>query len=92
MENNIKNNMENNMENNEFIKKEIKVKKLLRIINKENKVFLRDDFEFDEAKEIGLDVEPAQGFIHPKWNGEAWVETKESERPKVEQHKPFPFR
>ena len=93
MENNIKNNMENNMENNEFIKKEIKVKKLLRIINKENKVFLRDDFEFDEAKEIGLDVEPSQGFIYPKWNGKEWVETKETERPKVEQQdKPFSFR
>jgi hypothetical protein len=88
----MENNMEKNMENNEFIREEIKVKKLLRVINKENKVFVRDDFEFDETKEIGLDVEPAQGFIWPKWDGQAWVETKESERPKFEQHKPFIFR
>jgi len=66
--------------------------KLLRIINKENSVFIRDDFSFDAKTEIGLDVAPAQGFIWPKWDGQAWVETKESERPKFEQHKPFIFR
>lgn len=42
--------------------------KLLRIIDKETKVFLRDDFTFDSETEIGLDVEPAQGFIKPKWS------------------------
>ena len=48
--------------------------KLLRIIDKESKLFLRDDFEFDETTEIGLDVQPAQGLYQPKWNGEKWIE------------------
>lgn len=41
-----------------------------RIIDKETHVFLRDDFTFDEEKEIGLDVSPAQGLHKPKWSGE----------------------
>ena len=45
-----------------------------RIIDKETKIWLRDDFDFDEENEIGLKVEPAQGFFIPKWNGEAWEE------------------
>ena len=47
---------------------------LLRIIDKETGLFLRDDFTFDEETEIGLDVEPSQGLIQPKWDGEKWVE------------------
>ena len=52
---------------------------MLRIINKQTGVFLRDDFTFDENTEIGLQVEPAQGFYLPKWDGMKWVEglTKE---------------
>lgn len=52
---------------------------MLRIINKQTGVFLRDDFTFDENTEIGLQVEPAQGFYLPKWDGVKWVEglTKE---------------
>lgn len=46
---------------------------LLRIIDKETHLFIRDDFTFDEETEIGLDVEPAQGLYKPKWTGE-WVE------------------
>lgn len=45
-----------------------------RIIYKQTKLFLRDDFTFDEETEIALEVEPAQGFYIPKWNGEAWEE------------------
>ena len=45
-----------------------------RIIDKQTKLFLRDDFYFDEETEIGLEVEPAQGFYIPKWNGETWEE------------------
>ena len=45
-----------------------------RIIDKQTGLFIRDDFYFDEGTEIGLDVEPAQGFYHPKWNGTEWVE------------------
>lgn len=47
---------------------------MLRIIEKETGLFIRDDFTFDEKTEIGLDVKPAQGFYHPKWNGNEWVE------------------
>lgn len=47
---------------------------ILRIIDKESKLFLRDDFEFDETAEIGLDVQPAQGLYQPKWTGSEWIE------------------
>lgn len=47
---------------------------MLRIMDKQTKLFLRDDFEFDEETEIGLEVEPAQGLYAPKWNGESWEE------------------
>lgn len=47
---------------------------ILRIIDKETKVFLRDDFTFDAKTEIGLDVDPSQGLISPKWDGNKWVE------------------
>ena len=47
---------------------------MLRIIDKETQLFIRDDFTFDEETEIGLNVEQAQGFYHPKWDGEKWVE------------------
>lgn len=41
---------------------------IYRIIDKETKLFLRDDFTFNPSTEIGLDVTPAQGFIKPKWH------------------------
>ena len=47
---------------------------LLRIIDKQKHLFIRDDFDFDEETEIGLDVTPAQGLYAPKWDGEKWVE------------------
>jgi len=52
--------------------------KILRITDKQGN-FLRDDFSYDEATEIGLDVEPAQGFYKPKWDGEMWVEVATQE-------------
>ena len=45
-----------------------------RIVNKQTKLFLRDDFSFDKETEIGLEVEPSQGLYIPRWNGEAWEE------------------
>jgi hypothetical protein len=48
--------------------------KILRIISKENKVFIRDDFKFDAKTEIAIDVAPASGFAWPQWNGSQWVE------------------
>ena len=49
---------------------------MYRVIDKETKIFKRDDFTFDEATEIGLNVEPSQGLIQPKWNEEleTWEE------------------
>ena len=54
---------------------------MLRIIDKETQLFLRDDFTFDEATEIGLDVEPAQGLYAPKWDGTQWIETSQAPEP-----------
>ena len=47
---------------------------MLRIIDKQTHLFIRDDFTYDEDIEFGLDVEPAQGLYKAKWNGEKWVE------------------
>ena len=41
---------------------------ILRVIDKETKIFLRDDFTLDSETEIGLNVEPSQGLIQPKWH------------------------
>ena len=65
---------------------------ILRIIDKQTNLFIRDDFTFDEETEIGLDTEPAQGFYKPKWDGEKWVEgfTQEEidELTKIQPHEP----
>lgn len=49
---------------------------MYRVIKKETGIFIRDDFSVDEAIEIGLSVEPAQGLYSPKWDfvNEVWVE------------------
>ena len=47
---------------------------MLRIIDKQTKLFIRDDFNFNAEAEIGLEVVPAQGLYWPKWNGTEWVE------------------
>lgn len=55
--------------------------KLLRIIDKNTGLFIRDDFTFDELTEIGLDVEASQGLYQPKWNFELnqWEESLKQE-------------
>ena len=52
---------------------------MMRIIDSETKIFLRDDVIFDEKTEIGLEVEPSQGLYKPKWNGTEWVDGLSSE-------------
>ena len=49
---------------------------MYRVIDKETKLFKRDDFTFDPQTEIGLNVDPSQGLIQPKWNEklEVWEE------------------
>ena len=54
---------------------------ILRIIDKQTHLFLRDDFTFDEKTEIGLDTEPSQGLYAPKWDGTQWVETGQAPEP-----------
>ena len=61
---------------------------MLRIIDKQTKLFLRDDFTFDEETEIGLEVEPSQGLYLPKWNGESWEEGATQEY--IDSLKPVP--
>ena len=50
---------------------------MYRVISKDTKEFLRDDFTFDPNTEIALNVEPSQGLIKPKWNDklEVWEES-----------------
>ena len=43
---------------------------MLRIIDKNTHLFIRDDFTYDENVEYGLNTEPAQGLYKPKWSGE----------------------
>lgn len=50
---------------------------LYRVIDKATGLFIRDDFAFDEATEIGLDVEPgAKGYHKRMWDfaNECWYE------------------
>ena len=43
---------------------------ILRVIDKQTNLFIRDDFTYDEDIEYGLNTEPAQSFHKPKWSGE----------------------
>ncbi len=61
---------------------------ILRIIEKETRMFVRDDFDFDEETEIGLAVEPSRGLYVPKWNGESWEEGATQEN--IDSLKPEP--
>ena len=47
-----------------------------RIIDKETMLFLRDDTQWNDELEMALDVEPdnESALVHPKWDGEKWVE------------------
>ena len=54
---------------------------MLRIIDKNTHLFIRDDFTYDEETEIGLDVTPAQGLYAPRWDGEKWIETGQAPEP-----------
>ena len=49
---------------------------ILRIIDKQTKLFIRDDFDYNPETEIGVDVSPAQGFYIPKYDKDhnTWVE------------------
>ena len=44
--------------------------RVLRVIDKQTKLFIRDDFDYSPENEIGLDTEPSQGLYKPKWSGE----------------------
>ena len=48
-------------------------------------LFLRDDFTANDG-EIALDVAPAQGFYHPKWDfdTQTWIESGVAPEPSTE--------
>ncbi len=52
---------------------------MLRIIDKKTKLFIRDDFYFDEETEIAIDVTPSKGLLRPRWDGTGWVEDMSAE-------------
>ena len=54
---------------------------ILRVIDKQTQLFMRDDFTFDEKTEIGLDTEPSQGLYAPKWDGTQWIEVGQAPDP-----------
>ena len=54
---------------------------ILRVIDKQTQLFMRDDFTFDEKTEIGLDTEPSQGLCAPKWDGTQWIEVGQAPDP-----------
>lgn len=58
---------------------------MLRVIDKQTHLFLRDDFTFDYETEIGLDVEPAQGLYAPAWGGTQWIETGQAPEPEPQE-------
>lgn len=57
---------------------------IYRVIDKATGLFIRDDFTFDEATEIGLDVEPGEKGYHKRmWDfvNECWVEGGQAPEP-----------
>ena len=54
---------------------------ILRVIDKQTQLFMRDDFTFDEKTEIGSDTEPSQGLWAPKWDGTQWIEVGQAPDP-----------
>lgn len=50
---------------------------LLRIIDRQTNLFIRDDFTYDEDLELGLITDPAQGLHKPKWSGDISEEDEE---------------
>ena len=45
-----------------------------RIIEKETKIFIRDDVNYDIETEEMIEAPPVSGFYKAKWNGESWEE------------------
>lgn len=58
-----------------------------RIIDKNTKLFLRDDLTHNPSTETALDVEPAQGMYIPKWSGKKWVESETTANIKAKKDK-----
>ena len=55
--------------------------KLYRVVEKETGLFIRDDFEFDDSLEVGIDCEPSQGLYLPKYDfiTSSWCESATQE-------------
>lgn len=54
---------------------------LYRVVDKITGLFIRDDFEFDDSLEVGINCEPAQGLYMPKYDFEklVWCESASQE-------------
>ena len=52
-----------------------------RVIDKAKGLFIRDDFEFDDSLEVGIDCEPSQGLYLPKYDFiiSSWCESATQE-------------
>ena len=67
---------------------------ILRIIDKETKLFIRDDFDYNEETEMAIDVEmqqppiKARPGICPMWDGEKWVQNVEPPEPESQPQEP----
>lgn len=51
-----------------------------RVINKETKIFIRDDLACDESSEMLINAEAVNGFYEAKWNGSEWIENMNQEQ------------
>ena len=45
-----------------------------RIIDKNTKLFIRDDFVFDQDTEDAINAPPVDAKYKARWNGETWEE------------------
>ena len=45
-----------------------------RIIDKNTKLFIRDDFVFDQDTEEAINASPVDAKYKARWNGESWEE------------------
>ena len=59
-----------------------------RILDKETKEFLRDDFHFNPETETALTAPPSMGLFKPRWNGISWEEGATQEY--IDSLKPVP--
>ena len=53
----------------------------MRIIDKNTKLFIRDDFVYDQDTEEAINAPPVDAKYKARWNGEGWEEAGTSPEP-----------